>query len=120
MTGSVEVCHLRGIYKLSFIGIVRVIRFSPDEPGPPDASDDESTESLVRAKRIKQEQDTVRLYVYLTRKKAKPRMADLEDTAFLLRLDAGTDGCICFGKSFGDFDQVRSTATRQSRHTYDC
>lgn len=98
------------MYKLSFIDIIRVARFKPagalsDVYG----SDNESTESRAKATKEAKEKAAVRLYAYLTKKKAKTRMADLEETAFLLRLDAGTEGCICFGKSFGTFDQVNKT-----------
>ncbi|CAM9121809.1 unnamed protein product, partial [Chrysoparadoxa australica] len=41
------------------------------------------------------DQELVSLYVYLTFKKPKRRMADLEETAFLLKLDVGLGGCIC-------------------------
>eukprot|EP00903_Cladosiphon_okamuranus_P007871 g7608.t1 len=107
VTGSVEVRQLRSVYKLSFTDIVRVNRFKPDgmpEMGPP--SDEESDASLAARRRVEREQNaSVRLYVFLTKKKAKTRMADLEETAFLLRLDVGKEGCICFGDSFGNFDQ---------------
>ena len=108
VTGSVEVRQLRSVYKLSFTDIVRVNRFKPagvQEVIAP--SDEESDESLAARRRAEREQNaSVRLYVFLTKKKAKTRMADLEETAFLLRLDVGKEGCICFGKSFGNFDQV--------------
>lgn len=108
VTGSVEVRQLRSVYKLSFTDIVRVNRFKPaemEEMGGP--TDEESDESLAARRRAEGEQNaSVRLYVFLTKKKAKTRMADLEETAFLLRLDVGKEGCICFGKSFGNFDQV--------------
>lgn len=110
VTGSVEVRQLRSVYKLSFTDIVRVNRFKPagvQEVIAP--SDEESDESLAARRRAEREQNaSVRLYVFLTKKKAKTRMADLEETAFLLRLDVGKDGCICFGKSIGNFDQVTS------------
>lgn len=108
VTGSVEVRQLRSVFKLSFTDIVRVNRFRParmKEVGAP--SDEESDASLAARRRVEREQNaSVRLYVFLTKKKAKTRMADLEETAFLLRLDVGKEGCICFGKSFGNFDQV--------------
>ncbi|CAN0273591.1 unnamed protein product [Pylaiella littoralis] len=107
VTGSVEVRQLRSVYKLSFTDIARVNRFKPvgvQELAAP--SDDESDASLAVLKRAEREQNAnVRLYVFLTKKKAKTRMADLEETAFLLRMDVGKEGCICFGKSFGTFDQ---------------
>eukprot|EP00752_Nemacystus_decipiens_P016507 g14756.t1 len=107
VTGSVEIRQLRSVFKLSFTDIVRVNRFKPagvQEVGAP--ADEESDESLAARQRIEREQNaSVRLYVFLTKKKAKTRMADLEETAFLLRLDVGKEGCICFGKSFGNFDQ---------------
>lgn len=110
VTGSVEIRQLRSVYKLSFVDIVCVNRFKPAEapPLPSDVygSDNESTESRAKAAKEAKERAAVRLYVYLTKKKAKTRMADLEETAFLLRLDVGTEGCICLGKSFGTFDQV--------------
>lgn len=106
VTGSVEIRQLRSVYKLSFLDIARVNRFIP--AGAPElASDEESNLSMENAKKAAKDRATVRLYVYLTKKKPKPRMADIEDTAFLLRLDVGTEGCICFGKSVGNFDQVR-------------
>lgn len=105
VTGTIEVRQLRSVYKLSFFDIMRVTRFSVDEAQQHDA-DDASNESLVQAKKAEREKSTVRLYVFLTTKKAKARMEDLEETAFLLRLDVGTEGCICYGKSCGDFDQV--------------
>lgn len=105
VTGSVEVRQLRSVYKLSFLDIVRVNRFRADGACQ-DHADDASNESSVKAKKAEQEKSAVRLYVFLTTKKAKARMEDLEETAFLLRLDAGTEGCICYGKSCGDFDQV--------------
>ena len=109
VTGSVEVRQLRSVYKLSFTDIVRVNRFKPagmqETTGAP--SDDGSDASAAAIRRSEREQNaSVRLYVFLTKKKAKTRMADLEETAFLLRLDVGKEGCICFGKSFGNFDQV--------------
>lgn len=106
VTGSVEIRQLRSVYKLSFTDIARVNRFKPAGAPELGASDEESNESLAKAKRDERGKSTVRLYVFLTKKKAKTRMADLEETAFLLRLDVGTEGCICFGKSFGTFDQV--------------
>jgi hypothetical protein len=33
------------------------------------------------------------------------RMADLEETSFLLRLDLGVNGSICEGKALGTFGQ---------------
>lgn len=107
VTGSVEVRQLRSVYKLSFTDIVRVNRFKPvgvQQLAPSDDGSDSSTAVLRRAER--EQSANVRLYVFLTKKKAKTRMADLEETAFLLRLDVGKEGCICFGKSFGNFDQV--------------
>lgn len=86
--------------------IVRVNRFKLAGDLDPSDGDDESDESMTRAKRAEREDSAVRLYVFLTKKKAKKRMADLEETAFLLRLDVGIEGCICFGKSCGSFDQV--------------
>lgn len=111
VTGCVEVRQLRSVYKLSFADIVRVNRFKPTAPpAVPEiaASDeDESTGSGSEEKaKARKESSSVRLHVFLTKKKPKTRMADLEETAFLLRLDVGTDGCICSGKSFGNFDQV--------------
>lgn len=110
VTGSFEVRQLRSVYKLSFLDITRVNRFRLDgeggEPRRDDVTDDASNESLAIARKAEREKSTVRLRVYLTKKKAKARMGDLEETAFLLRLDAGTEGCICYGNSFGDFDQV--------------
>ncbi len=74
-------------------------------------NDEESDASAAALRRAEREQNaSVRLYVFLTKKKAKTRMADLEETAFLLRLDVGKEGCICFGKSFGNFDQVCAQA----------
>ncbi|CAM9250827.1 unnamed protein product [Sphacelaria rigidula] len=109
VTGSFEVRQLRSVYKLSFLDITRVNRFRLDgeggEPRRDDVTDDASNESLAIARKAEREKSTVRLRVYLTKKKAKARMGDLEETAFLLRLDAGTEGCICYGNSFGDFDQ---------------
>lgn len=108
ITGSVEVRQLRSVYKLSFTDIVRVNRFRP--AGMQDIqvpSGEESDSTAARLRRAEKEQNAgVRLYVFLTKKRAKTRMADLEETAFLLRLDVGKEGCICFGKSFGNFDQV--------------
>lgn len=112
VTGCVEVRQLRSVYKLSFADIVRVNRFKPTAPpAVPEiaaASDeDESTGSGSEEKaKARKESSSARLYVFLTKKKPKTRMADLEETAFLLRLDVGTDGCICSGKSLGNFDQV--------------
>lgn len=108
VTGSVEVRQLRSVYKLSFTDIVRVNRFKPSGVEElPTASDDGSNASQPGLRGTEREQNAnVRLYVFLTKKKAKTRMADLEETAFLLRLDVGKEGCICFGKSFGNFDQV--------------
>lgn len=112
VTGCVEVRQLRSVYKLSFADIVRVNRFkSAAAPAVPEiaaASDEESsTASGSEAKaKARKEASAARLHVFLTKKKAKTRMADLEETAFLLRLDVGTDGCICSGKSLGNFDQV--------------
>lgn len=111
VTGCVEVRQLRSVYKLSFMDIVRVNRFKPAAAVVPETaatSDGESTdgEPEEKAKTRQKESSTVRLHVFLTKKKAKTRMADLEETAFLLRLDVGTDGCICSGKSLGNFDQV--------------
>lgn len=115
VTGSVEIRQLRSVYKLSFTDIVRVNRFKPageQEMGAP--SDEETSDaSLDALRRAEREQNaSVRLYVFLTKKKAKTRMADLEETAFLLRLDVGKEGCICFGKSFGNFDQVGTLVYR--------
>lgn len=116
VTGSIEVRQLRSVFKLSFTDIVRVNRFKPagvQEVGAP--SDEESDASLAAHRRAERDQDaSVRLYVFLTKKKAKTRMADLEETAFLLRLDVGKEGCICFGKSFGNFDQVCSTKSTRT------
>lgn len=103
--------HLRSIYKLSFLDIQRVSRFTRevDIVIEHEASGDESDDSggsQSGTKRGKKEENKAQLHVFLTRKKGKPRMADLEETAYMLQLDVGTDGCICFGKSFGDFDQV--------------
>lgn len=108
VTGCVEVRQLRSVYKLSFTDIVRVNRFKPTAPVVPEitASDEESTGGGSEEKTKARKESSVRLYVFLTKKKAKTRMADLEETAFLLRLDVGTDGCICSGKSLGHFDQV--------------
>ncbi|CAM9842398.1 unnamed protein product [Ectocarpus fasciculatus] len=110
ITGSVEVRQLRSVYKLSFTDIARVNRFKPAEaqevamPG-----DEESDESVAALRRAEREQNaSVRLYVFLTKKKAKTRMADLEETAFLLRLEVGKEGCICFGATFGNFEQARA------------
>lgn len=124
-----EVRQLRSVYKLSFADIVRVNRFKP--AGVQDvgaASDEGSDGSSAALKRAEREQNaSVRLYVFLTKKKAKTRMTDLEETAFLLRLDVGKEGCICFGKSFGDFDQVHlqvhlqvhtSSVNREPCYTY--
>ncbi|CAM9407626.1 unnamed protein product [Scytosiphon promiscuus] len=107
VTGSVEVRQLRSVYKLSFTDIVRVNRFKPVGVQEVGAGSDEGSDGSVAAlKRAEREQNaSVRLYVFLTKKKAKTRMTDLEETAFLLRMDVGKEGCICFGKSFGDFDQ---------------
>lgn len=91
-------------------------RFKPagvQDMGTP--SDEESDASAAALRRAEREQNaSVRLYVFLTKKKAKTRMADLEETAFLLRLDVGKEGCICFGKSCGSFDQV-CTCTNVNR-----
>lgn len=109
ITGSVEFRHVRSVYKLSFLDIKRVNRFKPDGGGQtaePETSDNDSAES-VSDERGPKKDETVRLHVFLTKKRPKQRMADLEETGLLLRLDAGTEGCICSGKSFGDFDQVR-------------
>lgn len=117
VTGSVEVRQLRSVYKLSFTDIVRVNRFKPagmqEMLGAP--SDEESDQNAAALRRAEIEQNaSVRLYVFLTKKKAKTRMADLEETAFLLRLDVGKEGCICFGNSFGNFDQVRAQGCAQN------
>lgn len=105
VTGSVEIRQLRSVYKLSFVNVALVNRFKP--AGVPDlAASDEDTNDSLAGTDVEGESSVVPLCVFLTKKKAKPRMADLEETAFLLRLDVGTKGCICFGKSFGDFDQV--------------
>lgn len=109
VTGCVEVRQLRSVYKLSFSDIVRVNRFKqPTAVAVPQtaASDEESTGSGSEEKAKTRKEPSVRLHVFLTKKKPKTRMADLEETAFLLRLDVGTDGCICSGKSLGNFDQV--------------
>ena len=109
VTGCVEVRQLRSVYKLSFSDIVRVNRFKPPTaPAGPQtaASDEESTGSGSEEKPRTGKESSVKLHVFLTKKKPKTRMADLEETAFFLRLDVGTDGCICSGKSLGNFDQV--------------
>lgn len=119
ITGSVEVRQLRSVFKLSFVNIARVNRFTPAEgenPTPLEDDDDDS-DSLAEAERVARDTSTVRLYVFLTKKKAKTRMADVEDTSFLLRLDVGTEGCICFGKSFGNFDQVCTFKKMKMRYT---
>lgn len=120
VTGSVEVRQLRSVYKLSFTDIVRVNRFKPDGAQVVEAvSDEGSDESAIALRRAEREQSgSVRLHVFLTKKRAKTRMADLEETAFLLRLDVGQEGCICFGKSFGNFDQVRVEIHAREQHWY--
>ncbi|CAM9380469.1 unnamed protein product [Ectocarpus sp. 12 AP-2014] len=107
VTGSVEVRQLRSVYKLSFTDIARVNRFKPVEAQEiATAGDEESDEIVAALRRAEREQNaSVRLYVFLTKKKAKTRMADLEETAFLLRLEVGKEGCICFGDTFGNFEQ---------------
>lgn len=111
--------QLRSVYKLSFTDIARVNRFKPVEAQEiAMAGDEESDESVAALRRAEREQNaSVRLYVFLTKKKAKTRMADLEETAFLLRLEVGKEGCICFGDTFGNFEQVLVRARKAYERT---
>lgn len=112
VTGSVEVRQLRSVFKLSFLDITLVNRLKPAdnetvtevELDTEETCDGSSISSSQ--KRDARNKTAMRLHVYLTKKKAKIRMADLEETGFLLLLDVGEEGCICLGKTFGDFDQV--------------
>lgn len=102
-----EVRHIRSVYKLCFLDIALVNRFTPEEASRPEnVAVGDARDKSTSGEKAREAQDGARLYVFLTKKKAKPRMADLEETAYLLRLDVGSEGCICSGGSLGDFDQV--------------
>lgn len=98
--------QLRSVFKLSFLDIKLVNRFKPADDATGVESDSDGSLISSSQKRDARKDTGVRLHVYLTKKKAKMRMADLEETGFLLLLDVGEEGCICLGKTFGDFDQV--------------
>ena len=85
MEGNVELRALRALYKLSFSECRVISRFREEEP-PSDSDDDDMTIEKVDKKRIK-------LSLYMSKKKPKKRMADVEETGHLVQCDTA-DGSI--------------------------
>jgi len=85
ITGRVEMRQLRGLFKITFSELT-VVRRRIEEHGP---------KQQLRAK------------VFLTRKKTKKRMADLEETGYNVPVTCDVDagGFVCAGvSSLGTFD----------------
>jgi hypothetical protein len=85
VTGRVEMRQLRGLFKLTFSDLAVVRR----------RTEDDGSKKPLRAG------------VFLTRKKTKKRMADLEETGYSVPVggDVDEDGYVCVGeRSLGAFD----------------
>jgi len=84
--GGIELRSLRHLYKLSFTDCRIIARVA--EPDPP--SDEDSDDEMVIQRREKQR---IKLRLYMTQKKPKKRMADIEETGHMVVCDS-PDGYI--------------------------
>jgi Leucine-rich repeat (LRR) protein/Ca2+-binding EF-hand superfamily protein len=86
LEGNVELRALRQLYKLSFSECRVVSRFKEAEEPSDSDNDDDMTIEQVQKKRI-------RLSLYMSHKKPKKRMADIEETGHLVQCDTN-DGFV--------------------------
>ncbi|GMI18476.1 hypothetical protein TrLO_g1181 [Triparma laevis f. longispina] len=86
LEGGVELRSLRDLYKLSFTNSRVISRFKEVEPD----SDEDSDDDMVIERKLK---NRVKLSLYMTKKKPKKRMADIEETGDLILCDTA-DGFI--------------------------
>ena len=86
LEGGCELRSLRHLYKLSFTNMRVISRYKEEDP----PSDEDSDDDLVIEKRVK---NRVKLRLYMTKKKPKKRMADIEETGDLIMCDT-PDGFI--------------------------
>ena len=84
--GECELRGLRDLYKLSFTNTRIIQKFKEAESD----SDEDSDDDMVIERRVKQR---VKLSLYMTKKKPKKRMADIEETGHLVKCDT-PDGFI--------------------------
>ena len=78
--GDVELRSLRHLFKLSFTDCRVIARVK--EPDPP--SDEDSDDEMVIQRREKQR---IKLRLYMSKKKPKKRMADIEETGHMVICD---------------------------------
>ncbi|KAG5181929.1 hypothetical protein JKP88DRAFT_245855 [Tribonema minus] len=118
VTGSVEVRQLRSMLKLSFVNLALQSASTKSEANAAGGSStgtlslrsgadlaEQLEAALSDTGSVGVEQWAPKLYCYLTKKKPKARMADLEETGFLLLMDSSSDGSICQAPAYGSFDQ---------------
>eukprot|EP00611_Tribonema_gayanum_P031419 TRINITY_DN9080_c0_g4_i2.p1 TRINITY_DN9080_c0_g4~~TRINITY_DN9080_c0_g4_i2.p1 ORF type:complete len:1210 (-),score=279.99 TRINITY_DN9080_c0_g4_i2:887-4516(-) len=118
VTGSVEVRQLRSMLKLAFVNLALQSASKKSEANAAGGAStgtlslrsgadlaEQLEAALSDTGSVGVEQWAPKLYCYLTKKKPKARMADLEETGFLLLMDGSSDGSICQAPAYGTFDQ---------------